>query len=275
MPGENLESAINEALSLKEIGISTIFTQLGENISDLTEAQSVADHYMDVLDSIADNNLPSEISIKLTQIGFDLFFEQTLIKFKMILRKARDKNIFVWIDMEHSSYVERTLEFYRKVKLDFSNVGICLQSYLYRTKEDLEKLFEISPVIRLVKGAYKEPVNVAFKDKSKVDRNFFELAKLLLGFSENENFRAAYATHDMKLIHLLSAYMKAQGIHKEKIEFQMLYGIKNNEQLKLAKEGYNIRVLISYGKAWFPWYMRRLAERPGNIGFVLKSLFNK
>jgi proline dehydrogenase len=157
----------------------------------------------------------------------------------------------------------------------FINTGVCVQAYLIRTKSDLEKLADISPNIRLVKGAYKEPHSIAFKEKSKVDENYFELAKLLLDYVKNKNSRAAFGTHDLSIISRIEAYAKAQGMSREQIEFQMLYGIRTSEQLRLAKEGYNVKVLISYGTTWYPWYVRRLAERPANVTFVLKNLFTK
>jgi proline dehydrogenase len=274
MPGEELMDAIQSTKNFNEVGIKTVFTCLGENIKDLSEAEEVSNHYIKVLESIKQENIKSEISLKLTHIGFDFSFDKTYELFKHVLYNAEQSNNFVWIDMEQSAYIERTLEFYKRAKAEFENVGLCLQSYLYRTKADLEGLLSLSPNIRLVKGAYSEPVNLAFKNKSDVDNNYFEIAKILLTRGEKRILRTGFATHDVNLISRIEAFANNQGIDKDKLEFQMLYGIKSNEQLRLVKEGYKVIVLISYGKNWYPWYMRRLAERPANVGFVLKNLFN-
>ncbi len=273
MPGENVEDAIKAAKDFKEVGIRTVFTYLGENIKDLNEAETVADHYKQTLEKIHVNELPTEISLKLTHIGFNYSNDKTFELFKSISIKAKEYNNFVWIDMEQSPYFHRTVEFYRRIRSETENVGICLQSYLYRTKEDLQKLLDISPNIRLVKGAYKEPAAIAFPEKTDVDNNYFEISKMLLIAIKEKGIRAAFATHDLNIISRIEAYAKMQGIPREKLEFQMLYGIKPTEQLILVKEGYKVIVLISYGTYWYPWYVRRLAERPANVGFVLKNLF--
>jgi proline dehydrogenase len=273
MPGEKIEDALREAQKFNELGIGTVFTHLGENLKNLHEAEEVTFHYIEALKKIETAQTPTEISIKLTQLGFDLSVDQTMSNFEKILNQAKDKNNFVWIDIEQSSYVDATLQFYKRFKKLSSNVGLCLQSYLIRTKNDLIDLLDLSPNIRLVKGAYKEPHHIAFKEKSKVDENYFELSKLLLEAVKSKNCRAAFATHDLRLISMIEAFGKANGFQREQLEFQMLYGIKTSEQIKLAKEGYKILVLISYGSSWYPWYMRRLAERPANVGFVLKNLF--
>lgn len=275
MPGERLEDALHESKRFKEFGIGTVLTHLGENINSLTEAASVTNHYLHLIDKIEEWDTPTEISLKLTQIGFDLSKEETKKNFIMLAEKSIANKNFIWIDMEQSNYVDSTLQFYSDMKKLFSNTGVCVQAYLMRTQSDLEKLADISPNIRLVKGAYKEPHSIAFKEKSKVDENYFELAKLLLDYVKNNNSRAAFGTHDLSIIAQIEAYAKAQGMNREQIEFQMLYGIRTSEQLRLAKEGYNVKVLISYGTAWYPWYVRRLAERPANITFVLKNLFTK
>lgn len=273
MPGEEVEHAVKAAEDFKDVGIRTVFTYLGENIKDLQEAEAVADHYKNIIDKINSSGIPTEISLKLTHIGFDFSNDKTFELFKSIAMKAKQLNNFVWIDIEQSSYVQRTLEFYRNIKSETDNVGLCLQAYLYRTKEDLQNLMDVSPNIRLVKGAYKEPAGAAFPGKQDVDNNYFEITKLLFNGIKAKGIRAAFATHDLNLISKIEAYAKKQGIPKENLEFQMLYGIKSNEQLRLVKEGYKVIVLISYGEYWYPWYVRRLAERPANVGFVLKNLF--
>ncbi len=273
MPGEEIEDALREANKLDELGIGTVFTHLGENIKDLSEAEEVTKHYINALEKIEAAETPTEISVKLTQLGFDLSVDQTISNFEKILTRAKEKNNFVWIDIEQSSYVDATINFYKHFKKLFFNVGLCLQSYLKRTKADLVELLGYSPNIRLVKGAYKEPYQIAFKEKAKVDESYFELSKILLDAVKAKSCRAAFATHDLKLISMIEAFAKTNGFQREHLEFQMLYGIKTSGQFRLAKEGYKILVLISYGSAWYPWYMRRLAERPANVGFVLKNLF--
>lgn len=275
MPGEKLEDALNESLKFNETGIGTVLTHLGENINSLTEATSVTNHYLHVLDKIDELKSTTEISIKLTQIGFDLSIEETRKNFEMIASKAGLKKNFVWVDMEQSSYVDATLQFYRNAKAVSKNIGVCVQSYLMRTKSDLEQLSAISPIIRLVKGAYKEPYSIAFKEKQKVDENYFEIAKMLLDAVKKRNINVAFGTHDLNIISRIEDYAKIQKVNREQIEFHMLYGIRPSEQIRLANEGYKMKVLISYGSAWYPWYMRRLAERPANITFVLKNIFTK
>lgn len=274
MPGETVEDAIKATRKLLEKDITTTFTHLGENIRTIEEAEENTQHYLALLDKINKENLDIEISLKLTQIGFDLSFDKTFELFSQIADKTKSYNNFVFIDIEDSSYLDKTIEFYKNIKKNYDNVGLCLQSYLYRTMKDIEQMMNINPTIRLVKGAYKEPETVAFKSKKKVDENFFVLSEFLLEKLKNQNWRSAFATHDMKLIKRIEDMGARLGIDKSKLEFHMLYGIKSSEQLKLSADGYKVRVLISYGKSWFPWYMRRLAERPANVSFMLKYLLS-
>jgi len=273
MPGENLEDAIGAARVYQGEKIPTVFTYLGESIKDLNEAAQVRDHYIDLLEKIAGEKLDIEVSVKLTQLGLDLSPENAYENMRTLVEKARQLHNVIWIDMERSNYVDATIELYKKVKKDYSNIGICLQSYLRRTKRDLESLMGISPSIRLVKGAYNEPKEIAFPEKAMVDENYFDLSMMLLRGIKGNGARAAFGTHDTKLLIRVAEEADKIGIAKKNVEIQMLYGIKSNEQIRLAKEGYNMRVLISYGKAWYRWYIRRLAERPANIGFVLKNIF--
>lgn len=275
MPGELIEDAIREAKNFQKKNISTLFTHLGENINDLSEAKKVSQHYIALLQEIANEKIPTEVSLKLTQIGFDLSEEETFKNFIRITEEANKHGNIVWIDMEQSSYVARTIEFYKKVKKVFSNTGLCLQSYLYRTEDDLKGLLEFSPRIRLVKGAYNEPSLIAFGDKKEADENYFLLSKMMIDNIESKKLHAAFGTHDLKLTERIINYAEEKKIGNDKLEFQMLYGVRSNEQLRLASQGYRIAVLISYGKFWYPWYVRRLAERPANIWFVMKNLFTK
>ncbi len=275
MPGENIEDALNEAAKFKLQGIDTVFTKLGENINNLSEAETVTEHYIDALKKISEHNVPAEISLKLTQIGFDISIDAAKTNFERIVISAQNTNNFVWIDMEQSSYTEKTIEFYKSFRKDFSNIGVCLQAYLKRTQDDINDLLQISSNIRLVKGAYMESPEIAFSQKHLVDINYFEIAKTLLNYNKTKNSRVAFATHDLNLISKIKKYTEANEISRNKFEFQMLYGIKPSEQIKIAKEGYKIRVLISYGSEWYSWYVRRLAERPANMWFVLKNMFLK
>lgn len=274
MPGESVDDAIEATRALMQRKIPTTFTHLGENIKDLSEAETATNHYIELIDRIYKEKLDIEVSLKLTQIGFDLSFNKTLEYFKQIAKRAKENGNNVFIDIEDSSYVDKTLEFYKKVKEEYDNVGLCLQAYLYRTMEDLKNMIQINPWIRLVKGAYKEPENIAFKKKKNVDENFFLLSKYLLRQVQERGIRVAFGTHDLRLQQQIRKEASEIDLPKELLEFQMLYGIKSSEQYRLAEEGYNIRTLISYGEYWYPWYMRRLAERPANVGFVLKNLFN-
>lgn len=275
MPGETPSDAIDATRHLLKLKIPTTLTNLGENINNLAEAEKAAEHYYNLLERIYQEKLDIEISLKLTQIGFDLSFDKAFDLFKQISQKAKECNNNVFIDIEDNSYVDNTIKFYKKMKLNYDNVGLCLQAYLYRTKDDIKAMMDINPCIRLVKGAYNEPDTVAFKHKAEVDDNFFKISKYFLEQIEQRKIRVAFATHDIELQQKIKDAAQKMKIPNEKVEFQMLYGIKNREQTTLADKGYKIRTLISYGKEWYPWYMRRLAERPANVGFVLKNIFNK
>jgi proline dehydrogenase len=275
MPGESVEEAILATRKLLKCNIPTTFTHLGENITTIKEAEINAEHYLELLERIHKENLDIEISLKLTHIGLDLSFNKTLELFSTISQKASSLNNNVFIDIEDSSYADKTIIFYKKIKEHYNNVGLCLQAYLYRTMDDIKSMLEINPWIRLVKGAYKEPGTVAFKKISQVNNNYIELSLFLLKSIVEKNMRVAFATHDLNIQEHIKKEAVRIGFSKEKLEFQMLYGIKSAEQYKLATDGYRIRTLISFGNHWYPWYLRRLAERPANVGFVLKNIFNK
>lgn len=274
MPGESVEDALNAAQNFSVYNIPTVFTKLGENITQISEAAAVRDHYLNLIDKISERKLDVEISLKLTQLGFDLSEEETFKNFSAIAKHTKEKlGNTVFIDMEGSVYTQKTIDFYKRIKHEHDNAGLCLQAYLRRTDNDLNELFGISSSLRLVKGAYKEPQEIALPEKSGVDLNYFTLATKMMSEVGKNGERIIYATHDQKLITKIIEESKKIGLPKEKLEFQMLYGIKTALQKQLAKEGYKIRVLISYGESWYPWYVRRLAERPANIWFVLKNLF--
>lgn len=272
MPGEELGDALAAARNLEGQGLGTVLTHLGENVSTAAEAQSVTRHYLDALEQVHESGLGSELSVKLTHLGLDLSRELCQANVEKLIQAAGSDSI-VWIDMESSRYVDATLDLYRRLRRIYSNVGVCLQAYLYRTDDDLASLLPMGPAVRLVKGAYLEPASVAFARKADVDENYFALAsRLLSSKARSGGVRAAIATHDINLIHRVEALARAEKLTAAEFQFVMLYGIQRAEQLRLARDGWRSGVLISYGRFWFPWYLRRLAERPANIGFVIRNL---
>ncbi len=273
MPGETAAEALAAAVAFRDKLIGTVFTYLGENIADPKEAERVTAHYLGVLNRIRELNLDTEISVKLTQLGLDLSPELCYANLARLIEHAGTNSV-VWIDMEASNYVDITLELYRRARRSYPNIGVCLQAYLYRTEKDLLDLLPLGSAIRLVKGAYKEPPSIALPRKKDVDESFFSLAKQMLSDrARAAGLRAAIATHDLKLIRRITEFAESRGLPKSSFEFQMLYGIQREEQLRLARGGWRSIVLIAYGSFWFPWYMRRLAERPANALFVLRNLF--
>ena len=275
MPGEKVEDALAAAAGLAKSRISTVLTHLGENITDRAEAESVTQHYLDVLGRIRASGLPTEISVKLTQLGLDLDRGFCLENVVTLLKRCPPDRT-LWIDMEQSPYVDATLEIFRRAQQVQKNVGVCVQAYLYRTEGDLEKLISLGAAVRLVKGAYNEPREIAYPLKKDVDESFYRLSLMLLSpEAQRAGVRAAIATHDRVLIRRISDWAASQEIAKEQLEFQMLYGIQRAEQLRLAGEGYHSTVLIAYGSYWFPWFMRRLAERPANVLFLARNFFSK
>jgi len=275
LPGESLDAALAACRDLARFNIGTVLTHLGENVRDREEASAVTNHYLDVLDRIRSCGLSVEVSVKLTQLGLDLDLDFCFSNLsKLLAHSPRDK--ILWIDMEQSSYVDRTLQLFRLARLAYPHAGICVQAYLYRTQQDVEALIAAGAAVRLVKGAYNEPAGVAFRKKSDVNTNFYNLARRLFGGEARQNgVHAAFATHDCQLISRIASFAAFEGLNKEDLEFQMLYGIQRGEQLRLAKAGYQMRVLISYGSYWFPWFMRRLAERPANLLFLVRNLFTR
>ena len=273
MPGETLEDALGAARSLKEQKLSTILTCLGENVKDAAEAEAVARHYLDAIDIVSASGLDAEISVKLTQLGLELSPELAFTNLTSIASRAAEKKNRVWIDMEEARYTNATLAIFRRLRQERTNVGVCLQAYLRRTPVDLEDLLPLGPAIRLVKGAYLEPPELAFPEKSTVDANYFSLAQRLLSpEARSTGTWAAFGTHDRVLIRRITTHAGSTAVPRGGYEFELLYGIRTEEQTRLAGEGHRVRVLVSYGSYWFPWYMRRLAERPANVLFVAKSL---
>jgi proline dehydrogenase len=274
MPGEQIEDALRAAQELKSEGITTILTKLGENLTKVEEAEEVTLHYLDVLDRVAASGLDAHISVKPTQLGLDLDLALCERNLDRLVERAEARRNFVWIDMEGSPYVDPTIALFKRTRAKTSRIGIALQAYLYRTAQDVEPLIPLGSAIRIVKGAYLEPPPVAYPKKSDVDENFYRLCTRLLA----EDARRAggllhIATHDTALADRLSAYIAQHNVPASAYEFAMLYGIQRSQQVRLAREGKRLRVLISYGEYWFPWYMRRLAERPANVWFVVRTMF--
>ncbi len=274
MPGETVEDAIEAAKALAPRRINTILTRLGENISHIKEADDVAAHYMKVIGLVKAAGLDAQISVKPTQLGFDQDMEVCFRHLAALADAAVAAGNFLWLDMESSPYVEGTLALYKRLRERTPKVGIAIQAYLHRTAQDLEPLVAMGAAIRLVKGAYLEPATVAFPNKSDVDANYFTLASRLLQDDVNKPGALLHiATHDIGLQQRLQSVIAERKVARSRYEFAMLYGIQTARQVELAKAGAAVRCLISYGEYWFPWYMRRLGERPANVWFVVKNVF--
>jgi proline dehydrogenase len=270
LAGETLDEALNEAARLAESSMASTATLLGEDLDSEEEADAVLEHYLGALESISERDLDVEISVKPTQLGLDFSVDRTQ---ERVLRLIEASANPVWLDMEGSGRVDATLAIYTSVLAKHGDVGLCLQSYLHRTEADLETLLPLDPSIRLVKGAYNEPASVAYPKKGEVDQNFVRLTKTLLeARAGGGKGRPVIATHDPRMVGETTRLAYELSLKKGNYEFAMLYGIDRAQQGRLARGGHRMRVLLSYGPAWFPWYMRRLAERPANVLFVLKQL---
>lgn len=276
LPGEDLSDAIEASEALRVEGLQTILTLLGENVEDEAAAMAVADAYREAIEAIAGSGLPSDISVKPTHLGLDLGLEVAEACLREVVVRAGAAGRLVAIDMESSVYVDDTLELYRRARREHANVGLCLQAYLYRTADDLMELLPVDPMIRLVKGAYREEDQVAWPRKSDVDTAYLaRAAELLEGLRSRSGLRVAFGTHDVAMIDGIRKIASDLGIDRDAFEIQLLYGIRRGLQKQLAAEGYAVRILVSYGDHWFPWYMRRLAERPANTWFVIRSMFSR
>jgi proline dehydrogenase len=271
--GETLDQAVRAIVALNKSGIMATFDHLGENISTADEAIAAADAYIDVLDRIEKTGIKSNVSLKLTQMGLDVDEELCYRNVARICERARQVNNFVRLDMESSAYTDRTLNVFRRLwhESRYRNVGVVLQAYLYRTEEDVREMNSLGARVRLCKGAYNEPASVAFPKKSDVDANYAKLVTMLL----TEGNYPGIATHDSRLIEYTKRYAASQGIDRSKFEFQMLYGVRRESQMELAQQGYNMRVYVPYGQEWYPYFMRRLAERPANVMFILGNLVRR
>lgn len=265
--GETLDEAILAARTCNSLGTYASLDYLGENVASTTDAQRARDAYLQIFDRIAGERLHANVSCKLTQLGLDLsadFCEGLLFS---IVERAASYESFLRVDMESSQYTQRTIDVVKRVRSRNPAVGAVIQSYLYRSEKDVQDLLTVGCRIRLCKGAYKESIDVAFASKKDVDGNYLRLMAMLL----RSGFFHGIATHDPHMIAETIRFAAARGISKDDFEFQMLYGVRTDLQRRLVKDGYRLRVYIPYGKDWFPYFMRRLAERPANLGFFLKN----
>jgi proline dehydrogenase len=273
MPGEGPDEALRAAAGLAEHGMGTMLTHLGENLTTAAEAEAVTAHYLALLESIAASGIDAQISVKPTQLGLDLDSALCERNLTEILEHVDRLGSFVWIDMESSPYVDPTIALYRTARARTARVGVALQAYLLRTARDIEALIPLGAAIRIVKGAYLEPGDIAFTRKADTDASFFRACtRLLSNEAQQAGVRLQIATHDSALVDQITAWIAAHDVSASQYELAMLYGIRPQQQLRLAHEGRRLRVLISYGEYWFPWFMRRLAERPANVWFVLRNL---
>jgi proline dehydrogenase len=272
MPGEDAAAALAAGETFERDGIVPIYTRLGENIADAAEADVSATEYLELIDRMAAAGSRGEVSVKLTQLGFDLDVERTVGHLERLAERAAKAGADVWLDIEGSAYTEATVAVYERLHARYPNTGICLQAYLRRTAGDIQRLLPLEPGIRLVKGAYAEPATIAYQARPEVDANYVALAvELLAAIAAGQRVRLGLGTHDVRLVEQIAEHGAALGVARSGFEVQMLYGIRAGEQRRLAADGFVVRTLIAYGPAWYPWYMRRLAERPANVLFALRQ----
>lgn len=268
--GETIESAIATVKDLNGQGMGVTLDHLGEFVADEAEARASADFCVKTLEAIAQASVNSSLSLKMTQIGLDISRELCFENMKMILDYASSKDLWVNIDMEDFERCQVTLDIFRELSQTYPKLQTVIQSYLYRSLDDVKELAASGASIRLVKGAYKEPDSVAFPDKADVDANYIRMMEIHL----QSPGLTSIATHDERIIDHAKAFIQAHQIPEDRYEFQMLYGIRNNLQEALVKEGYPVRIYVPYGDDWYGYFMRRLAERPANVSFVLRGVLN-
>jgi proline dehydrogenase len=272
MPGEAPEDALAASAELGREGRGVVLTQLGEALTRLDEAAAVRDHYLGMFDQIKARGLDGHVSVKPTQLGLDLSPDKCAGYLDELASKAAEVGSFLWIDMEDSSYVDRTIGLYTTLKASHPATGIAIQAYLRRTPADIDKLMDIGPVIRLVKGAYAEPAHIAFPVKRDTDMAYFDLSVRLLQHAAKGRCKPVFGTHDIPLVSRIIDRAKDAGVRDGNFEIHMLYGIRDADQRRIRAEGHTVKTLISYGSSWYRWYMRRLAERPANVWFVVRSV---
>jgi proline dehydrogenase len=269
--GERLDDAVAAVRALNEAGRLASLDCLGESVSSEADARQAAAVYAGMFDRIAAEKLTCNVSLKLTQLGLDISQPLCEELLAQIVNRAAEQENFVRIDMESSAYTDRTIDICKRVRARYDSVGTVVQSYLFRTEQDVRGLIAAGCRLRLVKGAYKEPDAVAFPQKSDVDANYVKLMKILLP----SGIYHGIATHDPRMLDATKKFASERGIRNDQFEFQMLYGIRTDLQEQLIREGYRLRVYVPYGSDWFPYFMRRLAERPANLKFFLSNLFRR
>jgi len=270
LPGEGFDAALTAAVDFRTRRIGAIFTLLGENITDLADANRVVEHYEEVL--AASTQVQAEISVKPTLLGLDIDEDATYANLQRLARAAAKARSFMWVDMEGSPYTDRTLALYKRLRREDLQAGVALQAYLHRTVGDVAELMPLKPAIRLVKGAYAEPPEIAFTAKKDVDANYLALCAYMLPEVKHRRMRLVLGTHDTDLFAKAWRFAQAAGLEMSRMEIAMLYGIRTDQQMRLAREGFTVRDLVAYGDAWYGWYLRRLAERPANVWFVARQL---
>ena len=271
VPGETLDQAIAAARECNNLGMFASLDYLGENVSTQEDAQRARDAYLEIFDRIASERLHANVSCKLTQLGLDLGVEFCESLVVPIVQRAANYDNFLRVDMEGSVYTQRTVELVKRVRAQNPAIGTVIQSYLYRSEADITDLLAYGCRIRLCKGAYKEPAEVAFPKKKDVDANYVRLLQMLLA----SGFYHGIATHDPAMIAATIRFAAAKQISKDDFEFQMLYGVRTDLQRRLVKDGYRLRIYIPYGRDWFPYFMRRLAERPANVAFFARNVLRR
>lgn len=272
--GETLDDAVRAVKKLNSEGLLATLDHLGESVVNADDARRAKDDYLVALDAIQQNNLQSHVSVKLTHMGLDIDPALCLDNMRQIVAKAHAIGTNARIDMEDSAHTQSTLNIFKTLREEFDNVGVVIQAYLFRSEADMRELYAMGARVRLCKGAYKEPPTIAFPDKKDTDANFLKLAEIFLGGDGNyTGAHLALATHDAKIIAWAKQYIKEHHVPYDRFEFQMLYGIRTDLQKQLAKEGYTMRVYVPYGSQWYPYFMRRLAERPANVIFLVSNLF--
>jgi proline dehydrogenase len=274
MPGESFNEMLEAAREQRSSGAGVVFTRLGENVTEVAKADAVLAHYQDAVERARASGVACEPSVKPTQLGLDLDLEHCHANLRALAAKTRATGNYLWLDMEQSSYVDATLELTRRLRSEFTGIGVCLQAYLHRTPGDLTAMLEIGAGVRLVKGAYQEPPALAHPRKADVDASYLALAKTLLDARAHSGMeRVVFGTHDLHMIDAIRSHANEIASPTDRFEVHMLYGIQREAQAALIRDGVAVSVLIAYGSHWFQWYMRRLAERPANVGFVFRSLF--
>jgi proline dehydrogenase len=274
MPGESVDDALKAADKFKSAGFPVLFTRLGENVTTAEQHQEAAKHYQWLIEECAKRDLEGEVSVKLTQLGMDMDSDAMQAHMDHLVEVAMESgNRTVWIDMEGSDYTEPTIAEYERLKQSHPNVGLCLQAYLKRTYTDIERLLPLEPRIRLVKGAYAESKEIAYTKGREVDQNYLALCVSMLGqLKAGHTLFVGMGTHDVRLIQQVADHAQSIGLTKDAFDVEMLYGIRADQQRKLKAAGFHVRVLIAYGDYWYPWYMRRLAERPANVVFAARQM---